>query len=78
MPTTAAPASSKPLPRQTLFGPLCAADVEAVAEETSAHEANRMLQSGWRLLQVIHAQDGGGGYPAYVVGKPRVLVDATH
>ena len=51
-------------------------DVEAVAEETSARETNRMLRAGWRLLQVIHAHDGAGGYPVYVLGrvtKPKVL-----
>ena len=45
-------------------------DVEAGAEETSAREINRMLRAGWRLLQVIHAHDGGG-YPVYMVGKSR-------
>ena len=67
--TTAAP--SKPLPRQTLCGPLLSADVEAVAKETSAHETNRTRRSGWRLLQVIHTHDGGGGYPVYVLGRTR-------
>ena len=47
-------------------------DVEAVAEETSAREVNTMLRAGWRLLAVIHAHDGAGGYPVYVVGRPRV------
>ena len=70
MPATAPASLSKPLPRRTLFGPP-PADVEAVAEETSARETNRMLGSGWCLLQVIHAHDGAGGYPVYVVGKVR-------
>ena len=46
-------------------------DCEAVAEETSAREVNTMLRAGWRLLAVIHAHDGCGGYPVYVVGRPR-------
>ena len=55
-------------------------DVEAVAEETSAREANRMLRAGWRLLAVVAAHDTAGGYPVYVLGKPEpcqpVPVDA--
>ncbi len=46
-------------------------DVEHVAEETSAREVNRMLAHGWRLLLVVAVADGGGGYPCYVLGKPR-------
>ena len=46
-------------------------DVEAVTEETSAREVNTMLRAGWRLLLVVHAHDGCGGYPVYVVGRPR-------
>ena len=68
MPT--APASSKPsLPASVVPLP----DVEAVAEETSARETNWMLRDGWRLLQIIHAHDGAGGYPMYVVGRLRIF-----
>ena len=51
-------------------------DLEAVAEETSAREVNAMLRAGWRLLAVIAAHDGCGGYPVYVVGKPRAVLPA--
>ena len=61
-------ASSKLLPASV---PWPLPDVEAGAEETSARETNRMLREGWRLLQVIHAHDAGGGYPVYVVGRVR-------
>lgn len=44
-------------------------DVAIVAEETSAREANKMLREGWRLLLVVAASDGAGGYPVYVLGK---------
>lgn len=47
-------------------------DVEHVAEETSAREVNKMLRDGWRLLLVVNVADGRGGYPCYVLGKPRV------
>ena len=46
-------------------------DMEAVAEETSAREVNTMLRAGWRLLVVVAAHDGAGGYPIYIVGKLR-------
>ena len=48
-------------------------DVEAVAEETSARKVNTMLRAGWRLLAVIHAHDGCGGYPVYVAVRPRTV-----
>ena len=51
-------------------------DVEAVSEETSAREVNTMLRTGWRLLVVIHAHDGTGGYPVYVVGRPHAAISA--
>lgn len=50
-------------------------DVDTVAEETSARDANRMLRAGWRLLQVIHARDEAGNYPIYVIGRLRTVTN---
>lgn len=52
-----------------------APDVEHVCEETSAREVNRLLAQGWRLLLVVNVSDGCGGYPCYVMGKPRTNPD---
>ena len=51
-------------------------DVARVAEETSAREVNAMLAQGWRLLLVVAAHVGAGGYPVYVLGRSRVVVVA--
>ena len=55
---------------ETIIPPL--PDIEAVAEETSGREVNKMLRSGWRLLLVTANCDSGGSYPCYILGKPRV------
>ena len=52
-------------------------DVLHVAEETSAREANKMLREGWVLLVVVAANDGAGGYPVYVLGKPPLNPDTS-
>lgn len=46
-------------------------DVIHVAEETSAREVNKMLREGWLLLLVVAIYDGAGGYPCFILGKPR-------
>lgn len=50
-------------------------DVQHVAQETSTREANKMLREGWVLLLVVAAHDGAGGYPVYVLGKPRSTME---
>lgn len=52
-------------------------DVAHVAEETSVREVNVMLREGWKLLLVVAAHDGAGGYPLFVRGKTAAVpVDA--